>query len=449
MKTFTILTIDDEENIRNGLADNFELEGYKVEQAANGKEGLAIVAAGGIDLVITDLRMDGITGEEVVQKVTTDYPGIPIIVLTGHGSIDDATAAIKAGAYDFLTKPLDLDHLNIVVKNALKGKILAEQNKELKEKLLKSYSSDDMIGKSVELNRVRTMIDKAAPTKANVLITGESGVGKELVAKAIHNQSARKDKPMIPVHCAAFSESLLESELFGYEKGAFTGAENTHKGCFERADGGTIFLDEIGEINAATQIKLLRVLQEKSFERVGGEETIHVDVRVVAATNKKLEEEVKAGRFREDLYYRLNVVRIEMPSLRERKDDIPLLIHNFLREFNIENEKNIKGFDNRAKSIMLKYTWPGNIRELKNCVESAVVMCTGDEIKVDDLPNSVREVGEETSISVPIGITMAEAEKIIIQENLAMNNGNKTKTADILGIGRKTLHRKLEEYNIE
>ena len=366
MKTFTILTIDDEENIRNGLADNFELEGYKVEQAANGKEGLAIVAAGGIDLVITDLRMDGITGEEVVQKVTTDYPGIPIIVLTGHGSIDDATAAIKAGAYDFLTKPLDLDHLNIVVKNALKGKILAEQNKELKEKLLKSYSSDDMIGKSVELNRVRTMIDKAAPTKANVLITGESGVGKELVAKAIHNQSARKDKPMIPVHCAAFSESLLESELFGYEKGAFTGAENTHKGCFERADGGTIFLDEIGEINAATQIKLLRVLQEKSFERVGGEETIHVDVRVVAATNKKLEEEVKAGRFREDLYYRLNVVRIEMPSLRERKDDIPLLIHNFLREFNIENEKNIKGFDNRAKSIMLKYTWPGNIRELKN-----------------------------------------------------------------------------------
>ena len=449
MKKFTILTIDDEENIRNGLADNFELEGYNVKQAASGKEGLSLIAAGGIDLVITDLRMDGITGEEVVQKVTTEHPGIPVIVLTGHGSIDDATAALKAGAFDFLTKPLDLDHLNIVVKNALRGKILAEQNRELKEKLKKSSSGDDMIGSSVELNRVKTMIEKAAPTKANVLITGESGVGKELVARAIHNQSPRKDMPLVSVHCAAFSESLLESELFGFEKGAFTGAENSHKGRFELANGGTIFLDEIGEINQATQIKLLRVLQEKKFERVGGEETISVDVRVVAATNKKLEEEVKAGRFREDLYYRLNVVRIEMPSLRERKDDIPLLMHSFLREFNIENEKNIKGFDNRAKSLMLKYTWPGNIRELKNCVESAVVMCTGDEIKIEDLPNSVREVGEETSISIPIGITMAEAEKIIIQENLAMNNGNKTKTADILGIGRKTLHRKLEEYNIE
>ena len=450
MNKYTILTIDDEENIRNGLADYFELEGYNVETAANGKDGLDIVAQGKIDVVITDLRMDGMTGEEVVQKVTTGYPGIPIIVLTGHGSIDDATAALKAGAFDFLTKPLDLDHLKIVVENALRGKKLSDENKQLREKLLKSTSANDsMIGNSVELNRVRTMIEKAGPTKANVLITGDSGVGKELVARAIHNHSSRKDAPLIAVHCSAFSESLLESELFGFEKGAFTGAENMHKGCFERANGGTIFLDEIGEINPATQIKLLRVLQERTFERVGGEETISVDVRVVAATNRKLEEEVKEGRFREDLFYRLNVVRIEMPSLKERKDDIPLLMHSFLREFNVENEKNIKGFDNRAKSLMLKYSWPGNIRELKNCVESAVVMCNGDEIKVEDLPNSVREVGEETSISIPMGITMAEAEKIIIQENLAMNNGNKTKTADILGIGRKTLHRKLEEYNIE
>ena len=449
MEKLTILTIDDEENIRNGLADNFELEGYTVLQAANGKDGLELVAKGEVDLVITDLRMDGISGEEVVQKVTTEHPGIPIIVLTGHGSIDDATAAIKAGAYDFMTKPLDLDHLNKVVRNALKEKKLAAENKALLEKLKKQQEKDSMVGTSVELNRVRTMIEKAAPTKANVLITGESGVGKELVAREIHNKSLRKDGPLIPIHCAAFSESLLESELFGYEKGAFTGAEGTHKGCFERANGGTVFLDEIGEINAATQIKLLRVLQERKFERVGGEETIEVDVRIVAATNRKLEDVVKAGRFREDLYYRLNVVRIEMPSLRERKDDIPLLMHNFLREFNVENQKNIVGFDNRAKSLMLKYSWPGNIRELKNCVESAVVMCTGEEIKIDDLPNSVREVGEETSIAIPVGITMAEAEKIIIQENLAMNNGNKTKTADILGIGRKTLHRKLEEYNIE
>ncbi|EID85013.1 Response regulator [Treponema sp. JC4] len=442
---FTILTIDDEENIRNGLADNFELEGYEVKKAASGKEGLALIAKGGIDLVITDLRMDGISGEEVVRRVTTENPGIPIIVLTGHGSIEDATNAIKSGAYDFLTKPLDLDHLNLIVKNALRGKELANQNKELLARLNKADSVDEMIGKSSELNHVRTMIQKAAPAKASVLITGESGVGKELVAHAIHNQSPRKDKPFISVHCAALSETLLESELFGHEKGAYTGADSMSKGRFELADGGTLFLDEIGEINQATQVKLLRALQEKKFERVGGTETISVDVRVVAATNRNLEEEVKNGKFREDLYYRLNVVRIEMPSLRERKDDIPLLMHSFLREFNIENEKNIKGFDNRAKAAMLKYSWPGNIRELKNCVESAVVMCNGEEIKIDDLPSSVREKSDEKVITIPIGMPMEEAELIIIKENLAFNDGNKSKTADILGIGRKTLHRKLGE----
>ena len=446
---FTILTIDDEENIRNGLADNFELEGYEVKKAASGKEGLALIAKGGIDLVITDLRMDGISGEEVVRRVTTENPGIPIIVLTGHGSIEDATKAIKSGAYDFLTKPLDLDHLNLIVKNALRGKELANQNKELLARLNKADSADEMIGKSSELNHVRTMIQKAAPAKASVLITGESGVGKELVAHAIHNQSPRKDKPFISVHCAALSETLLESELFGHEKGAYTGADSMSKGRFELADGGTLFLDEIGEINQATQVKLLRALQERKFERVGGTETISVDVRVVAATNRNLEEEVKNGKFREDLYYRLNVVRIEMPSLRERKDDIPLLMHSFLREFNIENEKNIKGFDNRAKAAMLKYSWPGNIRELKNCVESAVVMCNGDEIKIDDLPSSVREKSDEKVITIPIGMPMEEAELIIIKENLAFNDGNKSKTADILGIGRKTLHRKLGENDEE
>ena len=444
-----ILTIDDEENIRNGLADNFELEGYEVKQASSGEEGLELIAQGGIDLVITDLRMDGISGSEVVKRVCSEHPGIPIIVLTGHGSIDDATDALKAGAFDFLTKPLDLDHLNKIVKNALQGKILAEQNRELQAKLLKSQSPDEMIGKSDSLNRVRQMISKAAPARASVLITGESGVGKELVARAVHEQSDRAKGPFVVVHCAALSETLIESELFGYEKGAFTGAENIHKGRFELADGGTIFLDEIGEVNLATQVKLLRVLQEHKFERVGGEKTIEVDVRVVAATNRNLEDEVKAGRFREDLFYRLNVVRIEMPSLRERMDDIPLLMHAFLREFNIENKKNIKGFDKASKSAMIKYSWPGNIRELKNAVESAVVMCTGDEIKMEDLPRSLRSQTEEKVITIPIGITMDEAEKIIIQENLAANKGNKSRTADILGIGRKTLHRKLEELNIE
>ncbi len=444
-KMFTILTIDDEENIRNGLADNFELEGYNVEKASNGKEGLAKIAAGNIDLVITDLRMDGISGEEVVRRVTTENPGIPIIVLTGHGSIEDATAAIKAGAYDFLTKPLDLDHLNHIVKNALKGRQQQKIITELQEKIRTGSSAGDMIGKSTELNQVKALISKAAPSRANVLITGESGVGKELVAKSIHEQSPRKDKPFVIVHCAALSDTLLESELFGYEKGAFTGADAQHKGRFEVADGGTIFLDEIGEINQSTQVKLLRVIQEKSFERVGGNQSIRVDVRIVAATNRNLEEEVKNGKFREDLFYRLNVVRIPMPPLRERKDDIPLLLHNFLREFNIENQKNITGFDNRAKAAILKYSWPGNIRELKNCVESAVVMCTGDEIKIEDLPASVREKGEEKVINIPVGMKLDDAELLIIQENLAFCNGNKTKCAEILGIGRKTLHRKLGE----
>ena len=346
---FTILTIDDEENIRNGLADNFELEGYEVKQAANGKEGLQLIEKGDIDLVITDLRMDGISGQEVVNQVTSKYPGLPIIVLTGHGSIEDATSAIKMGAYDFLTKPLDLTHLNKIVKNALQGRELALQKTQLLKELNNFKTLDKMVGKSAELRKVSETISKVAPSKATVLITGESGVGKELVADEIHNLSNRKDKPLVKVHCAALSESLLESELFGHEKGSFTGADTMQKGRFELAHGGTIFLDEIGEINQSIQVKILRVLQEKKFERVGGEKTIDVDVRIVAATNKNLEEEVKAGRFREDLYYRLNVVRIQMPSLRERKDDIPLLVKSFLREFNLENEKNITGFDAKSK----------------------------------------------------------------------------------------------------
>ena len=446
---FTILTIDDEENIRNGLADNFELEGYEVKQAANGKEGLQLIEKGDIDLVITDLRMDGISGQEVVNQVTSKYPGLPIIVLTGHGSIEDATSAIKMGAYDFLTKPLDLTHLNKIVKNALQGRELALQKTQLLKELNNFKTLDKMVGKSAELRKVSETISKVAPSKATVLITGESGVGKELVADEIHNLSNRKDNPLVKVHCAALSESLLESELFGHEKGSFTGADTMQKGRFELAHGGTIFLDEIGEINQSIEVKILRVLQEKKFERVGGEKTIDVDVRIVAATNKNLEEEVKAGRFREDLYYRLNVVRIQMPSLRERKDDIPLLVKSFLREFNLENEKNITGFDAKSKAAILKYDWPGNIRELRNCVECAVVMCNGEEITLEDLPASVRESVEDKNIIIPHGITLDEAEKIIIRNTLTMEGGNKTKVAQILGIGRKTLHRKLQEYGME
>ncbi len=445
---FTILVIDDEKNIREGLAADFEMDGYNVKIAANGDEGLEYLAKGDIDLVITDLRMPGTSGEDVLKKVTREMPGIPVIVLTGHGSIDAAVSAMQNGAYDFLTKPLNLEHLELVVKRALKGRELSLQHQELLSEVKAKAQVPDMIGKSPALQKVNTLIKKVADSKLSVLITGESGVGKEVVADAIQKTSSRHDKPFIKVHCAALSESLLESELFGHEKGAFTGAETLHKGKFELADGGTIFLDEIGEINQNVQVKLLRVLQEKKFERVGGEDTIEVDVRVISATNKKLEDEVAAKRFREDLYFRLKGIEITVPPLRERKDDIPLLLNNFLLKYNKENNKNIRGFSNAAKNILFNYDWPGNIRELQHCVESAVVMASSDEIQPEDLTIELKNKKTESEIIVPYGISLDEAEKIIILENLEANNGNKSKTADVLKIGRKTLHRKLNEYGL-
>lgn len=444
---FTLLVIDDEKNIREGLAADFEMDGYDVKIAANGDEGLEFLSKGDIDLVITDLRMPGTSGEDVLKKVTREMPGIPVIVLTGHGSIDAAVSAMQNGAYDFLTKPLNLEHLELVVKRALKGRELSLQHQELLSEV-KSKSSDNMIGKSPSLQKVNNLINKVADSKISILITGESGVGKEVVADAIQQKSSRRDKPFIKVHCAALSESLLESELFGHEKGAFTGAEALHKGKFELADGGTIFLDEIGEINPGVQVKLLRVLQEKKFERVGGEKTIEVDVRVISATNKTLEDEVKQKHFREDLYFRLKGIEIMVPPLRERKDDIPLLLNNFLSKYNKENNKNIKGFSNSAKNILFNYDWPGNVRELQHCVESAVVMASGDEIQAEDLTIKLEDKKNSSGILVPYGISLEDAEKIIILENLESNNGNKTKTADILKIGRKTLHRKLNEYGL-
>lgn len=446
---FTILIVDDEKNIREGLGTALELEGYDVKLAENGEIGLKLIEKGDIDLVITDLRMPGISGEEVIAKVTGESPGIPVIVLTGHGSIDSAVTAMRNGAYDFLTKPLNLDRLILIVKRALAGRELEIRHSTLKEELDAKTSFESIIGKSAEMLRIFEVVRKAANSKASVLITGESGTGKELIANALHNLSNRRDKPFVKVHCAALSESLLESELFGHEKGAFTGAVARKRGRFELANTGSIFLDEIGEIDQNVQIKILRVLQDRRFERVGGEETLEVDVRIIAATNRDLLQEIAEHRFREDLFYRLNVVHIQVPPLRERKDDIPLLVASFLEEFAKENNKKITGIDARARSALYKYNWPGNIRQLRNCIESAVVMCSGSEITLEDLPPSVSGASDTDMISIPVGITLAEAEKILIQQNLAVNKGNKSKTADILGIGRKTLHRKIDEYNLE
>lgn len=445
-----VLIVDDEKNIRSGLALAFEGEGYDTLEAENGEVAWNIINKKSVDLVITDLRMPVMSGYELLKRAASTFPTLPIIVLTGHGSIEDAVKAMQDGAIDFFTKPVDLDHIMLTAKKALNNSKIIEQNIKLTQEITtlkqKAKLSKTIIGKSEKLTKMMSTIEQVAPTKATVLITGESGVGKELVADALHSLSDRKDGPFIKVHCASLSANLLESELFGHEKGSFTGAVSQKKGRFELANGGTIFLDEIGEIDANTQVKILRVLQEREFERVGGTQTIHTDVRVVAATNRNLEEEVKKGNFREDLYYRLNVVHIEVPPLRERKEDIPLLLNSFLNEFNSENSKNIEGFTPQARKLLCSYSWPGNIRQLRNSIESAVVLSRGKLIDVEDLPEQVVNHENESELSIKVGLSLDEAEKLFIMSTLDYCGGNKTKASEMLKIGRKTLHRKLEEY---
>ena len=440
---FRILVAEDEKNIREGLADALALDGHEVATAADGNEAHKRFQKGDVDLVISDLRMPGLSGEELLKKILAESPGTPFIILTGHGTIESAVKAMRVGAWDFLTKPVNLDYLSLIVKQALGNRELLLKHRRLLEELEQHKRFKSIIGTSAAMRRVFDTTRRAAPTKASILITGESGVGKELVADAIHDLSPRKDKPLIKVHCAALAESLLESELFGHEKGAFTGAAGRKRGRFELANEGTLFLDEIGEIDQNIQIKLLRVLQEKKFERVGGEETIETDVRIVAATNKDLKAEIEKGNFREDLYFRLNVVNINVPSLRERKEDLPLLITAFLKEFSEENGKNIEGINDKARSSLYAYDWPGNVRELRNCIESAVVMSRGNLISDEDLPPGIRKTSDEGWIRVPLGTSMEEAEKIIIRETVIAQKGNQSKAAEILGIGRKTLYRKL------
>ena len=448
----TILIVDDEKNIVSGLEEAFTLESYNVLTAYDGKEAWDKVNTNNVDLVITDLRMPMMNGNELVEKISSSYPTLPVIVLTGHGTIETAVESMRRGAVDFFTKPVDLDKLFLVVKKCLANSELQEQNKKLTEeieKLKNQQKYSKIIGKSGKVAALMETINQVAPSKATVLITGESGTGKELVADAIESLSNRHGKPFIKVHCASLSSTLLESELFGHEKGAFTGATSQKKGRFELADGGTLFLDEIGEIDAQTQVKLLRVLQEREFERVGGEKTIGVDVRVIAATNRDLKEEVRKGNFREDLYFRLAVVEIGVPPLRERKEDIDLLSLSFVKEVAKENGREIDGISPHARKALFRYSWPGNIRELKNCMESAVVMAKGKTIEYDDLPSHIRgESEKEKSISLDLPITMEDAEKAIILETISFAGGNKTKAAEILGIGRKTLHRKLSEWKV-
>ncbi len=447
----SLLIADDEKNILSGLKMAFEDEGYTVITAADGNEAWDKLQKNIVDLVITDLRMPGMDGYELLRRISASYPALPVIVLTGHGTIETAVETMRDGAVDFFTKPVDIDKLMLVVKKSITASELKEQNRRLSEELRnlrkeKGYSR--IVGRSQKVQDMMRLIEQVADTRATVLVTGESGTGKELVADALVALSSRSDKPFVKVHAAALSSTLLEDELFGHEKGAFTGAVSMKKGRFELADGGTIFLDEIGEIDAATQVKLLRVLQEREFERVGGEKPISVDVRVICATNRNLAEEVKKGNFREDLYYRLNVVRIEVPPLRERKEDIDLLAASFLETFNSEDKRKIEGFTPAARKALFSYSWPGNIRELKNAVESAVVLARGKLIDRDDLPQQVRESGSGAKITFELPVTLDEAEKRLILETISYARGNKTKAAELLGIGRKTITRRMQELKI-
>jgi DNA-binding NtrC family response regulator len=443
-----LLIVDDEKHIREGLEKALTLDGYDVKLASDGQAALDMIEEGSVDLIITDLKMPRLSGEELMKETLDRYPYLPVIILTGHGTIENAVDAMRNGAYDFITKPLNIDKLSLIVKRALENSSLRRQNRELLNQLKKKYSFESIIGKSAPMKKVFETIELVAPSRANVLIYGESGTGKEMIADAIHHNSPRREKSYIKVHCAAIPETLLESELFGHEKGAFTGAIATKRGRFELANKGTIFLDEIGEISQQMQVKLLRVVQQREFERVGGEAPIKVDVRIISATNKNLKEEIESGNFREDLYYRLDVVSIHVPPLRDRRDDIPLMVHKFIEEFARENNKTVGGITNPALQALVSYRWPGNVRELRNVIESTVVLTKNEIITDQDIPSYITAKDEVSSLRLPAGISMSEAEKQLILFTLDNSGGNKTKTAETLKIGRKTLHRKLAEYGI-
>jgi len=387
---------------------------------------------------------------ELLRRVQAISPTTIFIIMTAYGSVDTAVKAIKEGAYDYLTKPINIDQLELLLARALKSKELEAENIYLKEQLEKRFGLENMIGHSRAMENVFELIRQISPSNATILITGKSGTGKELVARAIHQQSPRKNKPFVPIHCAALSPSLLESELFGHEKGAFTGAINQKKGKFEIADGGTIFLDEVNEIPLEMQVKLLRFLEMREFERVGGNRSIKVDVRLLAASNSDLQVMVKEHRMREDLYFRLNVVKIELPPLRDRREDIPLLVHAFINEFSQVDRKKVTGITPEALGILQYYDWPGNVRELRNCIESMVVLAKKPILNEDDIPAEIRRLQTDIPVfSSPDSLNIKTMEKELIRGAIAQESGNKKRAAEQLGISRRTLYRKMEEYGLK
>ena len=444
----TILIVDDEKNTREGLARALKRQ-YNIVLADQGETALDALGQHEVDLVLSDVRMPGMDGITLMKRILSRDTQPICILLTAYGSVETAVDAMKVGAYDFLTKPVNLDHLEMLVQRALRSRDIEEENRNLSEQLDRKFGVENMIGNSAAMNDVYDTIRQVAPSRATVLIQGESGTGKELVARALHRLSPRAKNPFVAVHCAALSDTLLESELFGHEKGAFTNALEQRLGRFERADGGSLFLDEIGEIDAATQVKILRVLEERSFERVGGSEPVEVDVRLIAATNKDLRAMVEEGTFREDLYFRLNVVLVDLPPLRQRAGDIPLLVGHFIQELAAENDKEIDGITTDALQALAGYDWPGNVRELRNVIERMVVLCRNNRLTLRDVPTNLKNREESTGGNViAAGLSMEDAEKKMITQALKRNNNNRTRAAEELGISRRTLHRKLNEYGL-
>ncbi len=450
-KTLTkILIIDDDSANLEALAKIVEREGFAATCAKSGSEGMRLFQTDGIRLVITDLLMAEIDGFEVLKRVKQQRPEVEVIVITAHGTIEKAVTAIKQGAYDFITKPFDRISIIKLIHKALEKQQLLKENFLLREELEIFRSQNSIIGKSGAIQAVQKTIEQAAVSDATVLVLGESGTGKELAARALHRQGRRSTKPFIKISCTTLPENLLEAELFGFERGAFTGAVARKKGRFEIADGGTLFLDEIGDLPMALQGKLLRVLQEGAFERLGSNKTIKVDVRIIAATNRDLAEEVEQGRFREDLYYRLNVVQVRLPPLRQRKEDIPLLAEHFLKLYSVRNNKSLRGLEAKAIDRLEACAWPGNVRQLEHAIERAVVFATTELLREDDLPDlgddSRRDLESAADVlQIPVGTKMKEIEQQVIRETLRRTSGDKVKAANLLGIASRTIYRKLQD----
>ena len=448
----SILVVDDDPAHRTMLRTLLTGWGYSISEADDGSTAIEKVHEQAFDLVLMDIRMISVSGLEALEEIKAFNPAIPVIIMTAYSSVETAVEALKSGAYDYLTKPLDFDELRLAMERAMDHRQLREENRLLRESLGNHFDRQNIIGRSPAMVKLLETVAQVAPSEATVLITGESGTGKEMIAGAIHFNSPRKDGPFVKLNCAAITETLLESELFGHEKGAFTGAHKRKEGRFRQAHGGSIFLDEISEMSLAMQVKLLRVLQEREITRVGGEEVINVDVRLIAATNKDLLQEIEDGRFREDLFYRLNVVTLNMPPLRERREDVPLLAKHFLDMFSEKNRKQIKGFTPQAMDQLVRYDWPGNVRELMNAAERGVVLASSEYLDEKDPPIVLRDeatVGEAPlEQAIPGDLPLEEVEKASILKTLELTGGNKSEAARRLGITRRTLHKKLKKYGV-